>query len=88
MRQDNILPDLIAFNTLIHGYVKEENMDEAFNVFNIMEKEMKMGERGIEPDRYTYMSMINGHVAAGNSKEAFQLHDEMIHRGYAPDDKF
>lgn len=40
MRQDNILPDLIAFNTLIHGYVKEENMDEAFNVFNIMEKEM------------------------------------------------
>jgi pentatricopeptide repeat protein len=48
----------------------------------------KMCAKGIEPDRYTYMSMINGHVTAGNSKEAFQLHDEMLQRGFAPDDKF
>jgi pentatricopeptide repeat protein len=32
--------------------------------------------------------MINGHVAAGNSKEVFHLHDEMIQKGFASDDKF
>jgi pentatricopeptide repeat protein len=34
------------------------------------------------------MSMMNGHVVAGNSKESFQLHDEMLQKGFAPDDKF
>jgi pentatricopeptide repeat protein len=36
----------------------------------------------------TYTALINGHVTQDNLNEAFRFHDEMLQRGFAPDDVF
>lgn len=48
----------------------------------------KMIDKGINPDKSTYTSVINGYVSKDNMKEAFRVHDEMLQRGFVPDDKF
>ena len=57
-------------------------MHDADFIFN------KMIKAGLSPDRFTYTSLISGYVAGNNLKEAFRLHDEMLQRGFVPDDKF
>ncbi|KAJ8510305.1 hypothetical protein OPV22_000739 [Ensete ventricosum] len=66
----------------IYGGIVEMGMQEADSVFK------RMVSRGVQPDGSTYTTLINGHVAVDNLKEAFRLHDEMLQRGFVPDDKF
>jgi pentatricopeptide repeat protein len=59
-----VVPDSITYNTLINGYVKEENMDKAFVLINKMEKQ------GLFPDVITYNVILNGFCKQGRMKEA------------------
>ncbi|GAU22159.1 hypothetical protein TSUD_251870 [Trifolium subterraneum] len=79
MKGAGLVPDTVIYTILING---QGRMQEAEMVLH------KMIDKGINPDKSTYTSLINGHVSKDNLKEAFRVHDEMLQRGFVPDDKF
>lgn len=59
--------DLVTFNSMIHGYVKNGDINAARGVFDVM----------CERDAFSWNSMISGYVGIGNMKDAIDLFEQM-----------
>ncbi|KAH0849654.1 hypothetical protein HID58_096215 [Brassica napus] len=81
---EGFVPDIITYNTLIYGYVREENMSRAFGLVKKMEEE-KQGGGLLVPDVFTYNSILHGFCRQNQMKEAEAVLRKMIERGVNPD---
>ncbi|XP_071693014.1 uncharacterized protein [Rutidosis leptorrhynchoides] len=75
LKVSNSLVDVLAYSNVIHGFVKESNLEDAENVF----LEMKL--LGINPDAYCYGALIEGYCKKGDIHKAIELHCEMTSKG-------
>ncbi|KVI06902.1 Pentatricopeptide repeat-containing protein [Cynara cardunculus var. scolymus] len=75
MTQNNFLPDVWTYNTLISGLCNEGKIEEAIRVSNEMEKLKLL------PDVITYNTLIDGCFKWKKSSEAIKLLDGMSERG-------
>ncbi|XP_004296324.1 PREDICTED: pentatricopeptide repeat-containing protein At1g12300, mitochondrial-like [Fragaria vesca subsp. vesca] len=73
-------PNVITFNTLINGFVLDNQVQEAARFFN------KMRKAGhCKPDVFTFNTLIKGSSKTGNNSAAMQLLSKMEENGYMPD---
>uniref|UniRef100_A0A7N2KW03 Pentatricopeptide repeat-containing protein n=1 Tax=Quercus lobata TaxID=97700 RepID=A0A7N2KW03_QUELO len=78
MRNKDIMPDVITYNSLIGGLGLVGQPDKARDVL----KEMK--EYGCYPDVASYDAAIRNYCIAKRLVEAYSLMDEMVHKGLNP----
>ncbi|KAG6607137.1 pentatricopeptide repeat-containing protein At3g02650, mitochondrial [Cucurbita moschata] len=60
-------PGNAAFNTVINGYSKAGDLEEAMELIKLMES------RGLKPDVYSYTVVISGYANGGQMKEAYKV---------------
>jgi len=60
-------PDLITYSTLIKGFCKDKNIDDAFKILN----EMKFNK--IEADEVLFNSLLDGCFKANELDLAFRV---------------
>lgn len=60
--------DLVSWNALILGFVKNGEVEKAF------ELSRKMQEGGLQPDSRTFVGLLNGCASTGNLEEGKRLH--------------
>ncbi|GJT14089.1 pentatricopeptide repeat-containing protein [Tanacetum coccineum] len=72
-------PNSFEFNTMIRGYVKDMNVDEAIAVYD------QMLEMGIKPDKFTYPSLLKGCACLRGLKEGMQFHGHVYKNGLEDD---
>lgn len=65
--------------SFVLGHCRENNLQEAFKVFEIMSK-----EDGCRPNSVTYSTLIHGLCEIGRLEEAFSLKEEMCEKGCQP----
>ncbi|XP_057790765.1 pentatricopeptide repeat-containing protein At1g62720-like [Salvia miltiorrhiza] len=73
-----ILPNVVTYSSIIHAYCKEEKMEKAENMLEIMM------QQHICPDVFTYSLLIEGLCLKGEIGRAKQLLDSMVERGLKP----
>nr|GEX62124.1 hypothetical protein [Tanacetum cinerariifolium] len=79
MASYRVNPDSITYNTLIHGFLMEDEMDKAFDLVNQMESQ------GLLPDVVTYNVILDGFCRQGKVHEADLIYRKMIKKGLDPD---
>ncbi|KAJ0112700.1 hypothetical protein Patl1_01532 [Pistacia atlantica] len=65
--------------SFVLGHCRENNLQEAFKVFEIMSK-----EDGCRPNSVTFSTLIHGLCEVGRLEEAFSLKEEMSEKGCQP----
>ncbi|KAL4182227.1 hypothetical protein AMTRI_Chr12g274870 [Amborella trichopoda] len=76
--RDRFPPDLVTYTTLMYGWCRVYNIEEAERVF----KEMK--ENGFQPNVYTYTIVIDALCRAGQVNRAYDMFREMVNANCAP----
>ncbi|KAG6385736.1 hypothetical protein SASPL_154614 [Salvia splendens] len=79
VKSRGLVPDSFTYNTLIHGFMKEENVDMTFVLVNQMKKE------SISPDLVTYNAILDQFCRLGRMQEANSVYRKMIEKGINPD---
>ncbi|CAH2033668.1 unnamed protein product, partial [Thlaspi arvense] len=74
-------PDVVSYNTLMHGYVKAGKIAEAFLLFG------ELRDRNISPSVVTYNTLMDGLCESGNLEPAQRLKEEMVSQNIYPDVK-
>ncbi|KAI7733084.1 hypothetical protein M8C21_033489, partial [Ambrosia artemisiifolia] len=78
-RRDNLMPDVVTFNTIIHGLCKNSKVMEA-------EQWLKnMINQGLEPDDFTYNTIIDGFCKLGMMENACKILNDAVFKGFKPD---
>ncbi|XP_044494254.1 pentatricopeptide repeat-containing protein At5g50990 isoform X2 [Mangifera indica] len=67
-------PDVVTWNSMIGGYIRNERFEEALRLF----KEM-LGSN-VEPDKFTFASILTGCARLGALSYALWVHNVMIER--------
>ncbi|ESQ45668.1 hypothetical protein EUTSA_v10010184mg [Eutrema salsugineum] len=73
-----LLPNVVAFNTLVQGFCSFGNMEKALSVFSHME------ENGCSPNIRTYGSLMNGFAKRGSLEGAVEIWNKMLTHGCSP----
>uniref|UniRef100_A0A0V0IEA3 Putative pentatricopeptide repeat-containing protein-like n=1 Tax=Solanum chacoense TaxID=4108 RepID=A0A0V0IEA3_SOLCH len=68
--------DLVSWNVMITGYVKQGKMENAREMFDIVPKR----------DVVTWNAMISGYVLCGENEKALKMYEEMRGAGEYPDE--
>ncbi|KAF9621733.1 hypothetical protein IFM89_027587 [Coptis chinensis] len=76
--KDKFEPDVIIYTSLVNGWCRAGNIDQAERVF----REMK--EVGIQPNVYTYSIVIDALCRCGQISRAHDVFAEMIDVGCSP----
>eukprot|EP00262_Sarcandra_glabra_P004114 TRINITY_DN15106_c0_g1_i1.p1 TRINITY_DN15106_c0_g1~~TRINITY_DN15106_c0_g1_i1.p1 ORF type:complete len:514 (+),score=42.12 TRINITY_DN15106_c0_g1_i1:102-1643(+) len=71
-------PDVVMYTSLVHGWCRAHNIDEAEKVF----REMK--DNGIAPNVYTYSIVIDALCRLEQINRAYDVFREMIEVGCSP----
>jgi pentatricopeptide repeat protein len=79
MSQDGLVPDAISFNTLIHGFCRNGDLDGAYLLFQ------KLDEKGYSATVDTFNILIGAYSSKLNMQMAEKIFGEMISKGYKPD---
>lgn len=79
MGKNGLEPNVVTFNSLIHGFCKEGKLHEANRFFS----EMKV--MNVTPNTVTYNTLINGYGQVGNSNMAGKVYEEMMRNGVKAD---
>ncbi|KAK1326287.1 Pentatricopeptide repeat-containing protein [Acorus calamus] len=77
MAREGIPPDIVTYNSLMHGLCKDGRMREAFRLL----EEIKAAAG----NRITYTTMIDGCCRSGDIEGAFELRAEMEGKGLVPE---
>ncbi|KAF5735017.1 pentatricopeptide repeat-containing protein [Tripterygium wilfordii] len=72
-------PGTFDFNTMIRGYVKDLNMEEALFLYE------EILERAIEPDNFTYPALLKACTWLQALKEGMQIHGHVHKLGFEDD---
>ncbi|KAD6453710.1 hypothetical protein E3N88_08416 [Mikania micrantha] len=72
-------PDSFEFNTMIRGYIKDMNLDEAILLYN------QMLEMEIQPNIFTYPSILKGCAYLHRLEEGMQFHGHVFKYGVEDD---
>lgn len=72
-------PGSFEFNTMIRGYVKDLNLDEALHLYE------EMLRRGIKPDNFTYPILLKGCARLRGFQEGVQIHGHAFKLGLEAD---
>ncbi|KAL7254045.1 hypothetical protein ACSBR1_008400 [Camellia fascicularis] len=64
--------NLVSYNTIVDGYAKNLDSNEAFELFNEIE------DTGIEVDAFTYASLLSGAASIGAVGKGEQIHARNI----------
>ena len=73
MKQDSkTYPNLITYNSLLDGLVKNNQMNEADRLFHELLK------TPIKPDLITFSTLLKGYCKKGNMKKVNEAVSEMI----------
>ena len=73
-------PDVTTFTTLINGFILDDNIDKAVELFT---KLIKYGD--FKPNEVTYATIIKGLCKIGNTTMAIRLPRSMQKWNYKPD---
>lgn len=71
MLQKGLVPDVVSFSTLIHGFANNGQMDEAKNIFR------RMVASGFSPTGSVYNSLLRGYCEKGEMGEVIDLLHQM-----------
>ncbi|KAA0032156.1 hypothetical protein IC582_023848 [Cucumis melo] len=74
-----VLPNVVTYNFLIHGYCQFRCMDAAYSVL------YRMREASISPNVITYNSLIAAATKNGSLEQSLNLFEEMLQLGITPD---
>ncbi|KAK9765824.1 hypothetical protein K7432_005541 [Basidiobolus ranarum] len=80
MVKQNILPDLVTYNTLLKICKQKGDIELLTKVYNIL-----LNDEGIEPDVVTFSILIDAHSKRRNLGTALNIYREMIDSGVSPD---
>ncbi|KAL7122749.1 hypothetical protein ACP275_01G063200 [Erythranthe tilingii] len=72
-------PDSFEFNTMIRGYVKDMNSEEALFTY------LEMLEVGVEPDNFTYPPLLKACSILSAFAEGAQIHGQIYKMGFVED---
>lgn len=70
-RSFSIQPDLISYSTMIKGFCKEKNIEEAFKLLEVM------NQSGIKADEVLYNSLLDGCCKANEIEMALKVYSNM-----------
>ena len=73
-----IRPDLISYSTMIKGFCKEKNIEQAFYMLEVMDKQ------GIKADEVLYNSLLDGCCKANEVDMALKVYSNMRALGIRP----
>lgn len=76
MLEKGIQPNIMTYNTIIHGVCKEGRMRDSLKILN------EMGD--LVPNNVSYTTLIDGYCREDNLNGGFKLWDEMIIKGLVP----
>ncbi|KAL0413921.1 UNVERIFIED_CONTAM: hypothetical protein Sradi_1593800 [Sesamum radiatum] len=79
MQAQELIPDLLTYNTLLNGLCINKQIAEAFSFLHIME------EKGVNPDIITYGILIDGLCKDGKLEIARNLFNGLCSKGLQPD---
>ncbi|KAM7490991.1 hypothetical protein LguiA_033912 [Lonicera macranthoides] len=72
-------PGSFEFNTMMRGYVKDLNLEEALHLYDEMLK------RGVEPDNFTYPILLKACARLRSFQEGVQIHGHAFKLGLEAD---
>ncbi|KAL5727039.1 hypothetical protein ACHQM5_000275 [Ranunculus cassubicifolius] len=73
--------NLISFNTIVDGYSKNSNSEEAFHLFHQIES------MGIGASSFTFASLLSGAATIGALSKGEQLHARLLKEGLDSDQR-
>lgn len=76
MKEKDISPSIITYNSVIGGLCKLRKTELAISKLN------ELLENGLVPDETTYNTIIHGYCWEGNVEQAFQFHNKMIEKSF------
>jgi len=79
MKAADVALDVVAFNTLLAGFVADGRFEDAFELAREMER------RGCPPNAVSYTTLMQGLGARGRVDEAMRVFVEMRRKGCTPD---
>ncbi|KAF5958972.1 hypothetical protein HYC85_000181 [Camellia sinensis] len=68
--------NLVSYNTIVDGYAKNLDSNEAFELFNEIE------DTGIEVDAFTFASLLSGAASIGAVGKGEQIHARLMKSGF------
>ncbi|OVA02841.1 Pentatricopeptide repeat [Macleaya cordata] len=72
-------PGVFEFNTMIRGYIKDRNSQEAILLYK------EMHQRGIKPDNFTYPALLKACSYLSAIREGLQIHGHVFKFGFESD---
>jgi pentatricopeptide repeat protein len=81
MTQENVSMNTVLFTTLIKGFARAGEVEEAMKVY-----EQMCDERSILPDLITFSILIKANCDVGRLGEALKLLEKMLAQGLRPDE--
>ncbi|KAF3591373.1 hypothetical protein DY000_02020395 [Brassica cretica] len=78
MKVEGLVPDVVTYNNLMHGYGKTHQLNKVFELMD------GMRSAGVFPDVATYNILIHSMVVRGYVDEANGIVNELIRRGFMP----
>ncbi|CAN6575979.1 unnamed protein product [Malus baccata var. baccata] len=76
-----LIPDVVSFNALFHGYCKEGRPMEGLNVSK------KMKEMNCIPDCITHSSLLHGLLKWRKIRNAIRVYEEMVENGFEVEER-
>ncbi|GLT54459.1 hypothetical protein SLA2020_276570 [Shorea laevis] len=79
VKEIKFMPNLYIYNGIISGFCRAEQMQDAYDHFEMMQRE------GVCPNQVTYTILVDGHIQSGDIDSAIGLFNKMNEDGCAPD---
>ncbi|XP_009773867.1 putative pentatricopeptide repeat-containing protein At1g53330 [Nicotiana sylvestris] len=73
MQKRGVQPNVVTFGTLINGLCVNHELNEAFRVKKIMERDFKL-----KPNAFVYVALMKGLCMVDNLESAVKLKEEML----------
>ncbi|KNA07973.1 hypothetical protein SOVF_166890 [Spinacia oleracea] len=67
--------NLVSYNAMVDGYVRNLNVDEAFELF------CQIGNAKVRPNAYTFSSLLSGIASIGAGRKGEQIHGQIVKAG-------
>jgi pentatricopeptide repeat protein len=64
-----VIPNTIAYSTVMDAYAKRGDVDGASNVFTMMKNDFRSGNKNAKPNRVTYSTMIDAWSKCSNNSK-------------------
>ncbi|XWS74543.1 hypothetical protein CRYUN_Cryun01aG0007000 [Craigia yunnanensis] len=86
MSAHGLVPNMITYSTLLHGFCKHDGLCKVGQLTVARELVCGLSFKGLKPDVYTHNIMIKGLCKEGLANEAYELFRKMEVNGCLPND--